>query len=171
MKTKNCIKKKIPGIIYNSRLSEINIIMENKDVIRILKIDKIINNVLNLIFKNQINGIIFQNIHIHPYKKRFLHLELLNVKFQKKISVNIPIIFNNKDKNCAKKINNIKIFNIVDKVNVVGFPNEIPKYIEVSLSKIHKKSSIHLNEISVPNNINIKIKDQTIAYLFRVKKS
>ena len=120
--------------------------------------------------------VILKDVQRHPYKKEILHLDFLQVNENKEIKVTVPFHFINEDTAPGVKIGGGLVSHLVNEIEIVCLPKDIPEYIEVDLANLELDHSIHLKEINLPANVKSSLliqseeNDMAIAVIHKAKE-
>ena len=119
----------------------------------------------NTVIKLQIDGaertVLLKDYEKDPVDGHLLHADFLEVRMDKDVSVNVPVVLTGKPEGVtAGGI----LQQVARTLAVVCKPNDIPEKIEVDVSHLQITESIHLKDVKAPAGVTFKVKgDQTIA--------
>ena len=143
---------KIPAIIYSKNQQTIPIILDHKKILQTISNKSFYTNIITLSINKKKYSVLFKEIQRHPYKKTILHIDFILIKMTDNINIKIPLNFTNNNKSPAIKAGGIilqKIKSILISCNV----KNIPKIINIDLSKIQLNQIIYLSDIILQENI------------------
>src|SRR2546430_871259 len=120
----------------------------------------------NTVIKLQIDGggertVLFKDYEKDPVDGHVLHADFLEVRMDKDVTVNVPVILTGKPEGVtAGGI----LQQVARTLPVVCKPTDIPEKIEVDVSHLQIAESLHIKDVKTPAGVKFKVKgDQTIA--------
>ena len=144
----------VPGIIYGSDIESINITVQKNELAKNMSNEAFYSQILSIQLDDGTEQkVILKDVQRHPYKKEILHLDFLQVNENKEIKVTVPFHFINEDTAPGVKIGGGLVSHLVNEIEIVCLPKDIPEYIEVDLANLELDHSIHLKEINLPANV------------------
>ncbi len=154
----------VPAIIYGDGKDPVKVALDPRQIWKQLQTGKFYSTVYKIdITKDKAEEIIVRDIQFHVVTDQILHADFLRVGDKKDIIVDVPMQFLNQDKSVGIKRGGV--LNVVRyKVPVKCKPKNIPDYLEVDLEPFKMGESIHINHVTLPENISIPIeRNFTIA--------
>jgi len=146
---------RVPAILYGSDIENVSLSVSNYDVEHLFKKVSYSQALLNLVVEN---GQSFEKmamvkeIQTDPVSHQYLHIDFYEVKMDQKITATVPVVL----KGTAKGIINGGIVqNIRRELEVVCFPADIPKNIEIDISDLDIGDAIHVEDIKLVGDIEI----------------
>ncbi|HZR09840.1 MAG TPA: 50S ribosomal protein L25 [Myxococcales bacterium] len=120
----------------------------------------------NTVIKLQIEGgeprtVLFKDFERDPVEGNLLHADFLEVRMDKDVVVNVPVIL-------IGKPEGVTAGGILQQVSrtlpVECKPSDIPEKIEVDVSRLKITESLHVKDVKLPAGVVLKVRgDQTIA--------
>jgi large subunit ribosomal protein L25 len=145
----------IPGVLYGPKSEPIPISVETMVIEKLFKHSGSNQAPLNLTIKNGESirkTAMVKDLQLHPVSKRFLHIDLYEVAMDKKIQVRVPLVLTGIAEG-TEAGGTIQL--IRREIDVLCLPLDIPEFIKVDVSEMQIGDSIHIEEIPVPENIEI----------------
>ena len=102
-----------------------------------------------------------QEVQFHPWRKEVLHVDFQRVSENKEINVSVPIHFINEDKCIGVKQGGGLISHILNELEIICLPQDLPEFIEVDLEKLELGNSIHISQISLPKGVKSLLSQKT----------
>jgi len=148
-------EEKIPAIVYGSGdpksltidLREIRPHVDNEVFyasIVGLKIDG----------KKTAEKVIVRDIQHHPYKVDVMHVDFQRVDAKKKMHMHVQLHFIGEEASPGVKAGGL-VSHVVNEVEVICLPKDIPEFIEVDISALETGGSIHLTEMKMPKGVEL----------------
>jgi large subunit ribosomal protein L25 len=146
---------KIPAILYGSDIANVALSVSNYDIEHLFKKVSYSQALLNLVVENGQSFekiAMIKEIQTDPVSHQYLHIDFYEVKMDQKITATVPVVL----KGTAKGIINGGIVqNIRRELDVVCFPADIPKNIEIDISDLDIGDAIHVEDIKLEGDIEI----------------
>lgn len=144
----------IPAVLYGPETDSVLLSVNISDIDRVLKKGRIGQALLNLVIPN--NGktstktVMVKELQIHPVSRNFLHIDFYEVTMDRKIIVNVPITTTGKSKG-------VEIGGILQvirrELEVQCLPLDVPESIEIDITNLDIRDSIHVGDISRQSEI------------------
>lgn len=136
---------KIPGIYYIAGSEPIKIEINERDLNTIIASGNVI---INMKLANEDDKkVVIKDVQIHPVTDKILHVDLMGIRMDKEIEVNIPIHFEGIPE--GVKMGGIQQSTLRELL-IRGLPAELPDVINVDIADLEVGDSIHVKDIDVP---------------------
>lgn len=136
---------KIPGIYYIAGSEPIKIEINERDLNAIIASGNVI---INMKLANEDDKkVVIKDVQIHPVTDKILHVDLMGIRMDKEIEVNIPIHFEGIPE--GVKMGGIQQSTLRELL-IRGLPAELPDVINVDIADLEVGDSIHVKDIDVP---------------------
>ena len=146
---------RIPAVLYGPKTEPILLSVYLKDFEQILKKSSIGSVLLKLEIKNGQTGArsaMVKELQTHPVTGQFLHVDFYEVELTSKINAMVPVTVTGK----SQGVEDGGILQIVRReLEVFCLPTAIPEAIEVDISELEIGGSIHVNEITLPGDVEL----------------
>jgi large subunit ribosomal protein L25 len=146
---------KIPAILYGSDIENVSLSVSNYDIEHLFKKVSYSQALLNLVVENGQSFekmVMIKEIQADPVSHQYLHIDFYEVKMDRKITATIPVVM----KGTAKGVANGGITQIIRReLDVICFPSDIPKNIEIDISDLDIGDAIHVEDIKLEGDIEI----------------
>jgi len=152
--------KSIPAVLYGHKVDPVMLSIKNSEIYKVLQSEDAGTGTSNLIKvrygKNE-KLVMIREIQQHPFKHNILHIDLFAVNIKEKIHapVHIKII----GEAPGAKTGGV-LRQIMREVEVQALPTDIPPYFEVDVSELEIGDSIHVSNLTVPENVKILADEQ-----------
>ena len=120
----------------------------------------------NTVIKLSIEGgetrtVLFKDYEKDPLDGRVLHADFLEVRMDKDVVVNVPVILTGKHVGVTE---GGILQQVARTLPVICKPSDIPEKIEVDVSNLAIAESLHIADVKAPAGVKFKVRgDQTIA--------
>ncbi len=161
---------RIPGILYGSGIDNIKLSVDTSELERMFNSPQYSRGLINL----QIKGdkpynktVMVKELQTDPIKDHFLHLDLIEIRMDQKISTMVYI----NTVGDPKGVDDGGILQIIRReLEVYCLPANIPEQIDIDVSNMEIGDSIHVSEIQVEGDVEIPYEvDFTVVTLVSPK--
>jgi large subunit ribosomal protein L25 len=146
---------KVPAVLYGPKTETVLLSIDSKDFEQILKEASVGSVLLNLQIKNgktSTRSAMIKELQTHPVSGKFLHVDFYEIDMQKKITAKVPVVA--KGHSVGVEVGGLLQY-VRRELEVLCLPTEIPEAIEVDITDLDIGDSIHLEDISLPGDIEI----------------
>jgi len=158
----------VPAILYGAGKPPVNLSVNHDFLIKALDHEAFYSHILTV----AINGakekqqVILKALQRHPYKPRILHMDLLRIDANAKLTMRIPLHFSTAENAPAVKEGGV-ISHLMGDIEVRCLPADLPEYISVDVSNMVLNQHIHLSELTFPKGVESVLlshdDDQSVA--------
>lgn len=146
---------KIPAVIYGGGEDSASITFDHDSLMHNLENEAFYSHILTVDVGGKPQKVILRELQRHPYKSTVLHMDLLRVRADTAINVNVPIHFINEEDCHGAKMEGGVISHNFSEIEITCLPKDLPEYIEVDVLDLNLNEAIHLSEIKVPDGVTI----------------
>ncbi len=147
-------EKRIPGVLYGPKTEPI---LLSVDLVHLEKVFKAtsIHTPINLVVDNDksiTKTVMVKELQTHPVSRKFLHIDFYEIDMAQKIHVNVPVTTTGQ----SVGVELGGLLQIIRReLEVFCMPSKIPGTIEIDVSKLEIGDSVHVDEISLPEGVEI----------------
>ena len=146
---------KVPGVVYGANKDAASIMVQHNEISRHLENEAFYSHILTLQVGKAKEKVVLKDLQRHPYKAVILHLDLLRVDENEKLTMRVPLHFIHEDKCIGVKQSGGVISHVMTDVEISCLPNDLPEYIEVDMAEIDIGEGIHLTDLKLPEGSEI----------------
>ena len=107
------------------------------------------------------NVVLIRDAVMHPLSRSFIHVDFYQVPMDEKISVSIPLVFENESP-AVKGEGAVLVRNIYE-IGVSAYPKDLPSEIKVDLSALeHTDDSILVKSLAVPAEVDVDVEEDFV---------
>jgi large subunit ribosomal protein L25 len=92
---------------------------------------------------------------MHPFKMQVQHIDFQRVSKDKKIHMKVPLHFVNAEKSPGVKEQAGVVNHVMNELDIVCFPDDLPEFIEVDLGNLSVGHSLHIRDVSMPKGVEL----------------
>ncbi len=146
----------IPAIIYGADAEPVAITLEHDKFLHSLENEAIYTQIIALkVGKDKKEDVILRDLQRHPFKNRVLHADFQRIDKKKMLHVTVPIHFVNEENCYGVKMQGGLLNRLVNEVEIVCLPGNLPKYLELDVADLKLEESLHLSDITLPEGVQI----------------
>src|SRR3954463_828759 len=148
---------KVPGILYGGDKGPVNIELEHQDLFLNLRNEKFHASILTLDVAGTKEQVLLRAVNVHPFKPQVQHIDFQRVSKDKKIHMKVPLHFVNAEKSPGVKEQGGVVNHVLNELDIVCFPDDLPEFIEVNLEHLAVGNSLHVRELGMPKGVELAL--------------
>lgn len=143
----------VPGIVYGGRGAATPVAIEHNPLYHALRVEAFHSSILDMEIDGTKERVLLRDVQWHAYKPQVLHIDFQRVAADEKITVRVPLHFRNQEISPAVKLSAGIIGHVVNDVEVICLPGDLPSFIEVDLANLEAGKAVHLSDIVFPAGV------------------
>lgn len=149
-----CLRRseKLPGVIYGGGEEPTSITFRHDDVFHALEHEAFYSSIIELKIDGKKQKAVIKDLQRHAYKPKLVHIDFLRVNDKTEIHVHVPLHFTGE---CPAVEEGGVVNHLVNEVEVICFPKDLPEYVEVDLSNLQLDETIHLSQLKIPEGVKL----------------
>src|SRR5436853_1637590 len=151
------IAGKVPGILYGGDQGPVNIELDHKDLFINLKNERFHASILTLELAGTKEQVLLRAVNMHPFKLQVQHVDFQRVVKDKKIHMKVPLHFVNAEISPGVKEQGGVVSHVLNELDVICLPDDLPEYIEVDLGNLAVGHSMHVRELALPMGVALAL--------------
>jgi large subunit ribosomal protein L25 len=148
---------KVPGILYGGDQGPVNIELDHKDLFINLRNERFHASILTLDLAGTKQQVLLRAVNMHPFKLQVQHVDFQRVVKDKKIRMKVPLHFVNAEKSPGVKEQGGVVSHVLNELDVLCLPDDLPEYIEVNLGNLAVGHSIHVRDLALPRGVELAL--------------
>jgi len=148
---------KVPGILYGGDKDPINIELDHQDLFLNLRNERFHASILTLALDGSKEQVLLRSLNMHPFKAQVQHIDFQRVSKDKKIHMKVPLHFVNAEKSPGVKEQGGVVNHVLNELDVVCFPADLPEYIEIDLGNLAVGHSLHIRDVPLPKGVELTL--------------
>jgi large subunit ribosomal protein L25 len=148
---------RVPGIVYGGGKEPVNIELEGQDLFLNLRSEKFHASILSLNLSGTKEQVLLRAVNMHPYRMQVQHVDFQRVLKDKKIHMKVPLHFANAEKSPGVKEQGGVVNHVLNELDIVCFPDDLPEFVEVDLSGISVGKSMHVRDLALPKGVELAL--------------
>jgi large subunit ribosomal protein L25 len=156
----------VPGILYGGDKDPVKLELDHQALILNLRNERFHASILTLDLGGAKEQVLLRSVNMHPFKLQVQHVDFQRVSKDKKIHMKVPMHFVNADKSPGVKEQGGVVSHVLNELDIVCFPADLPEFIEVDLSGLAVGNSVHARQLTLPKGVELslqKTEDPVVA--------
>jgi large subunit ribosomal protein L25 len=150
---------RVPAVVYGDKKEALSIHVEEKLLSKMLHTGHFMNSVVMVELDGKLNRTLPKAVDFHPVSSRPIHVDFLRIGEHSKVTVNVPVRFDNEEASPGLKRGGV--LNIVQHdLELVCDAAHIPDEIHIPLDGLEIGDSIHISDVKLPEGTKASIDDR-----------
>jgi len=146
--------QKVPGIVYGAG-EPAKIELDHNALFFALKKEAFHSTVLEMELAGKSEQVILRDYQMHAFRPIVMHVDFQRVDATTKITKKVPLHFINEENSPAVKTDKLLVNHVVTELLVQCLAAQLPEFIEVDLGNLTKGSSLHVDDIKLPEGAKV----------------
>ena len=143
----------VPGIVYGGDQPPQAISISNNEMMKHLEHQAFYSHVLELDVDGVAQSVILKALQRHVYRAGvLLHVDFQRVVADQALHVHVPLHFVGDERSVGAKRGGV-ISHLLNEVEVICLPKDLPEFIEVDVSGLDIGESLHLSDLTLPEAV------------------
>ena len=143
----------VPGIVYGGNKDAVTIELNHKELYQHLTNEAFHASILSLKLDGAAEDVLLRAFNMHPWKGHVQHIDFQRVSKDKKIHMKVPLHFVNAEKSPGVKEQGGVPNHVINELNVICLPDDLPGFIEVDMGHLTIGHSIHVTDLKLPKGV------------------
>jgi len=146
---------RVPAILYGGHVEPACLSFEHEKLQVATQNERFFTTLLTIKIGDKTQSAILKDIQRHPSKPVLLHLDLQRIVENEQIRMSIPLHFINANIAPGVKTGGGQVSHLLNEVEVLCLPKDLPQYIEVDMAKMELNQSLHLSDLVLPAGVEL----------------
>jgi large subunit ribosomal protein L25 len=162
------ISGRTPGIVYGGAGEPLLVELDHNALWHAIKKEAFHASVLDMELAGKESKVLLRDVQMHPYKQLILHIDFQRVDANTKMHMKVPLHFKGQEESVAFKVDHCLITHVLNEINIICLPADLPEFIEVDLTDLKKGTSFHLSDVKLPTGVKALVKGRENPVLVSV---
>jgi large subunit ribosomal protein L25 len=149
---------KVPGILYGGDGSPTLIEVDHNPLFHSLRREKFHASILDMELDGQGEKVLLRDYQMHPHRPVVLHVDFQRVSAGKPVHVRAPLHFVGQENSPAVKLSSAIVGHVLQEVDILCLPKDLPEFIEVDLSNLTAQDTIKVRDLKMPPGVKPVLK-------------
>lgn len=145
---------RIPAIMYGAGKEPLPIEFTENVLRRQLSHEAFFSHVLTVKVDGREEKAVIKSLQRHPATERIQHLDLLRVSETQRITMIVPIRFENEEQSPGRRAGG-SISHHTTEVEITCLPRDLPEFLSVDTLHMEIGDSIHLSQVPLPEGVEV----------------
>ena len=151
------ITGRTPGIVYGGDQPPQLIELDHNALWHTLKNEAFHASVLDMEIDGKESRVLLRDYQMHPFKQLVLHIAFQRVTAGTKLHAKVPVHFSGEENSPAVKAEGCIANHIMNEIEVLCLPRDLPEFIAADLSGLKKGSTFNLADVKLPKGVKAVI--------------
>jgi large subunit ribosomal protein L25 len=157
---------RIPAILYGEGRPNVALVLDKKDVIKILKSESGLNTLFKIVLEGTERDVMIKDVQIDPLSDQLIHADLIQIDMNKAVRVEVPIELLGEA--VGVKTEGGFVDFMTRELLVECLPAMIPEHLTVDVSELHLHQSIKVADVVLPEGIKLITDPGAVVALVQV---
>ncbi len=148
------ITGRTPGIVYGGSAEPLLIELDHNALWYALKKEAFHASILDMELGGKESKVLLRDVQYHPFKQQVLHVDFQRVDANTKLNMKVPLHYSGQESSPAVKADACLVNLVITELEVTCLPSQLPEFIAVDLSNLKKGTSLHLEDIKLPDGVS-----------------
>jgi large subunit ribosomal protein L25 len=149
---------RVPAIVYGGTAAPLNIELDHNEIYHALRKESFHASILTMeVAGGQNEQVLLRSVQWHPYKQQVLHVDFQRVDANQALHTKVPLHFVNGDISPAVKLSGALISHVMNEVEIICLPSNLPQFIEVNLGDMLVGGSVHTSDLKLPIGVTLNL--------------
>lgn len=151
------ITGRTPGIVYGGDKTPELIEVDHNALWHALKNEAFHASVLDMEIDGKSSRVLLRDYQMHPFKQLVLHIDFQRVTAGTRLHAKVPVHFSGEENSPAVKTEGCIANHIMNEIEVLCLPRDLPEFIAADLSGLTKGSTFNLSDVKLPKGVKAVI--------------
>ena len=159
----------VPAVAYGKELAATMLSVKPKDIVTILKSERGQNTVLNMTVTGGKDMLVMiKDYSYHPVSRSLEHIDFVEVKLDRAVDVEIPLVATGKAAGVAKGGILRQVYRMVP---IRCLPDQIPLKVEASVDHLELGEAVAAKDLKLPEGVEVRLPpEQTVLSVVAPEK-
>ena len=148
---------RVPGVLYGGDKQPVNLELDHKALYLNLRNEKFHASILTLDIGGAKEQVLLRSVSMHPFRPQVQHIDFQRVLKDKKLHMKVPLHFVNAEKSPGVKEQGGVVNHVLNELDIVCFPDDLPEFVEVDLGNLAVGKSLHVRELKLPKGVELSL--------------
>lgn len=157
---------RVPAVLYGEGVAGSPLILDKKDIIRILKSESGENTIFKVAFEGGEADVMIKDLQVDSTTDELLHADLIKIAMNKAVRVAVPIDLFGEAVGVKTEGGFVELMS--REVDVECLPADIPDVIKIDISALHLHQSLKIADIVPPTGVKLLGEPTAVVVLIQV---
>jgi len=144
---------RVPGVVYG--MTDASMIdIDHNELYHKLRSEAFHASILSLVLEGKKEPVMLRAFEMHPFRQQVMHIDFQRVDLNKKMHIKVPLHFVHADIAPGVKAGG-KISHVLNELDIICLPKDLPASIEVDLTNLTLGHSIHVTDVILPKGVEV----------------
>ena len=149
------IAGRVPGILYGGSEKPLAIDIDHNEIFHKLRAEAFHASILTMKLDGADLQVLLRDVQRHPFRQLVNHVDFQRIDANTKIHMKVPLHFINDDVAPGVKLAGGLVSHILNEIDVICLPKDLPEFIQVDLGNLAAGHSMHVKDMPMPAGVEI----------------
>lgn len=145
----------VPGILYGGNKEPRSLALKDNELKNALKNESFYSNIFSIKVGDVTQDCILKDLQRHPAREDAMHVDLMRIVAGQAIKTTLQLHFLGEEIAPGVKTEGGAVFHNMVDVEITCLPKDLPEFIDVDVSGMHKDDVLHLSDLVMPEGVQI----------------
>lgn len=146
---------KVPAVVYGGGQPPSAVTLDHNTLVHQMEHEAFYTSILSLKVGKESESVVVKEVQRHPSRRQIMHMDLLRVRADEAITLQVPVHFVNEETAIGVKTQGGVVDHLLSDVEVTCLPKDLPEYIEVDVSEVELDQILHLSDLKLPEGVTL----------------
>ncbi len=146
---------KVPAVVYGGGQPPSAITLDHNSLLHQMEHEAFYTSILTLKVGKESESVVVKEVQRHPARRQVVHMDLLRVRADEEITLQVPVHFVNEETAIGVKTQGGVVEHLLTDVEVSCLPKDLPEYLEVDVSNVELDQILHLSDLKLPAGVTL----------------
>ena len=142
-----------PGVVYGGTTAPTPIELDHNALVHALRNEAFHSSILTMKLDGSGAQVLLRDVQMHPFRHEVLHVDFQRVDPSRRIHMKVPLHFVNDALSPAVKEHGAVVSHVMNELDIVCLPKDLPEFIEIDLSTLDIGHSLHVSGVKLPPGV------------------
>ena len=156
------LKEFIPAVVYGGKSQNQLVEIDTKTIERVFHTNAFHTHVINLIIDNKKTPVLLKDWQLNAISRKVTHMDFFRITANNPVDIDVPVRVIGEDQ-CTAITDEKGVLQLhMTEISSQCLPKDIPEHIDVDISNLALKESIHASDLTAPSGVTFNIQiDET----------
>lgn len=146
---------KVPAVVYGGGQPPNAVTLDHNSLIHQMANEGFFTSILTLKVGKDAESVVVKAVQRHPARHQIMHMDLLRVRADEAITLNVPVHYINEETSVGVKTQGGIVDHLLTDVEVSCLPKDLPEFLEVDVEQVELDQILHLSDLKLPEGVTL----------------
>jgi len=146
---------KVPAVVYGGGQPPNAVTLDHNSLVHQMENEGFFTSILTLKVGKDAESVVVKAVQRHPARHQIMHMDLLRVRADEAITLNVPVHFLNEESSVGIKTQGGIADHLLTDVEVSCLPKDLPEFLEIDVTEVELDQILHLSDLKLPEGVTL----------------